>query len=148
MVLFYFLFLISCAPVRVACVGDSITYGSGIKGRDSLAYPQQLQKKLGKKYLTDAKKNIDDKNKFYEALDKAMMNYLKSILLFDNSEFNVKKLKEALLKKSVSLKTIDLVEDIFNNCQIARYTPFDQVEMDKDYSRALEVLSLIDKEIK
>jgi hypothetical protein len=105
-------------------------------------------KKLGKKYLTDAKKNIDDKNKFYEALDKAMMNYLKSILLFDNSEFNVKKLKESLLKKSVSLKTIDLLEDIFNNCQIARYTPFDQVEMDKDYSRALEVLSLIDKEIK
>lgn len=49
-ILFYFLFLISCAPVRVACVGDSITYGSGIKGRDSLAYPQQLQKKLGKKY--------------------------------------------------------------------------------------------------
>ncbi|MBT7076184.1 MAG: hypothetical protein HN930_00545 [Pelagibacterales bacterium] len=105
-------------------------------------------KKLGKKYLTDAKKNIDDKNKFYEALDKAMMNYLKSILLFDNSEFNVKKLKESLLKKSVSLKTIDLLDDIFNNCQIARYTPFDYVDMDKDYSRALEVLSLIDKEIK
>ena len=105
-------------------------------------------KKLGKKYLTDAKKNIDDKNKFYEALDKAMMNYLKSILLFDNSEFNVKKLKESLLKKSVSLKTIDLLENIFNNCQIARYTPFDYVDMDKDYSRALEVLSLIDKEIK
>ena len=45
-----FLFIISCAPVRVACIGDSITYGAGIKGRDSLAYPQQLQQKLGKKY--------------------------------------------------------------------------------------------------
>jgi len=34
------LFIISCAPVKVACLGDSITYGSGIEGRDSLAYPQ------------------------------------------------------------------------------------------------------------
>ena len=105
-------------------------------------------KKLGKKYLLDAKKNIDNKNKFYEALDKAMMNYLKSILLFDNREYNAKQVRESLLKRSVSLKTIDLLEDIFNNCQMARYTPFDYVDMDKDYSRALEIISLIDKEIK
>lgn len=46
-----FLF-VSCSSekIKLACVGDSITFGSGIKGRDSLAYPQQLQKKLGKKY--------------------------------------------------------------------------------------------------
>ena len=104
-------------------------------------------KKLGKKYLLDAKKNIENKNKFYEALDKALMNYLKSILLFDNSEYNAKKIRESLLKKSVSLKTIDLLDDIFNNCQMARYTPFDYVDMDKDYKRALELISLIDNEI-
>ena len=104
-------------------------------------------KKLGKKYLLDAKKNIENKNKFYEALDKALMNYLKSILLFDNSQYNAKKIRESLLKKSVSLKTIDLLDDIFNNCQMARYTPFDYVDMDKDYKRALELISLIDNEI-
>ena len=105
-------------------------------------------KKLGKKYLSDAKKNIDNKTKFYEALDKAMMNYLKSILLFDNSEYNAKKVRESLLNKSVSLKTINLLEDIFNNCQMARYTPFDTVDMDKDYRRALELITLINNEIK
>lgn len=42
--------LSSCSPTKIACVGDSITYGSGIKGRDSLSYPQQLQNMLGKKY--------------------------------------------------------------------------------------------------
>ena len=104
-------------------------------------------KKLGKKYLLDAKKNIENKNKFYEALDKALMNYLKSILLFDNTEYNAKKIRGSLLKKSVSLKTIDLLEDIFNNCQMARYTPFDYVDMDKDYRRAIELISLIDNEI-
>ena len=107
-----------------------------------------IAKKLGKKYLSDAKKNIDNKTKFYEALDKAMMNYLKSILLFDNSEYNAKKVRESLLNKSVSLKTINLLEDIFNNCQMARYTPFDTVDMDNDYKRALELITLINNEIK
>lgn len=35
--------------VRVACIGDSITYGSGIKDR-KMTYPAQLQKLLGDKY--------------------------------------------------------------------------------------------------
>lgn len=34
-------------PIRVACVGDSITYGSGIADRDHDGYPAQLGRKLG-----------------------------------------------------------------------------------------------------
>jgi lysophospholipase L1-like esterase len=37
-------------PIRVACIGDSITFGSGIDGRDSLSYPAQLQQLLGPGY--------------------------------------------------------------------------------------------------
>ncbi len=37
-------------PVRVACVGDSITFGSGIKDRDHQSYPAQLQAMLGGAY--------------------------------------------------------------------------------------------------
>lgn len=105
-------------------------------------------KKLGKKYLLDAKKNIDNKNKFYEALDKALMNYLKSILLFDNSEYNAKQIRNSLENRSINRKTIDALEEIFNNCQMARYTPFDHVDMEKDYLKSLDIISLIDKEIK
>ena len=36
--------------VRVACVGDSITYGSGLPAREHNAYPAQLQKLLGDGY--------------------------------------------------------------------------------------------------
>jgi acyl-CoA thioesterase-1 len=36
--------------VRVACVGDSITYGAGIENRDTNSYPAQLQKLFGDKY--------------------------------------------------------------------------------------------------
>lgn len=36
--------------IKVACVGNSITYGSGIKNRDKDSYPAQLQALLGDEY--------------------------------------------------------------------------------------------------
>lgn len=45
--------LLGCAdaaPKKIACVGDSITYGSGIKDRDNNSYPAQLQGILGSDY--------------------------------------------------------------------------------------------------
>lgn len=36
--------------IKVACVGNSITYGFGIKGRDSLSYPARLQQMMGSAY--------------------------------------------------------------------------------------------------
>lgn len=36
--------------IRVACVGDSITYGYGIKDRDHASYPAILQSLLGDQY--------------------------------------------------------------------------------------------------
>ena len=37
-------------PVKIACVGDSITYGYGIAGRAENCYPALLQKALGEGY--------------------------------------------------------------------------------------------------
>lgn len=37
-------------PQKVACVGDSITFGSGIKEREKNSYPAQLQQMLGSDY--------------------------------------------------------------------------------------------------
>lgn len=47
---FFAIYISNYAQTRIACVGNSITYGSGIVGRDSLSYPVQLQKMLGVKY--------------------------------------------------------------------------------------------------
>lgn len=38
-------------PVRVACIGNSITYGLGLADRERQAYPAQLQQMLGQDYL-------------------------------------------------------------------------------------------------
>ena len=38
--------------IRVACVGDSITFGSGIQDRNTNSYPAQLGRLLGEKWET------------------------------------------------------------------------------------------------
>lgn len=39
------------APIKVACIGNSITYGSGIDNRPLNSYPAQLQRMLGDKWI-------------------------------------------------------------------------------------------------
>lgn len=36
--------------VKVACIGDSVTYGTGIEDRETNSYPSQLQQMLGEDY--------------------------------------------------------------------------------------------------
>ena len=60
-ILLALLWLFSCSAVhakpqnkptiRVACVCNSITYGTGIEDREHFSYPVQLQKMLGDKYV-------------------------------------------------------------------------------------------------
>lgn len=42
---------VAAQPVRVACVGNSITYGTGIADREHFSYPAQLQQMLGNGYV-------------------------------------------------------------------------------------------------
>jgi len=37
-------------PIRIACIGDSITYGAGIRDRTRKSYPARLQQLLGDKF--------------------------------------------------------------------------------------------------
>lgn len=51
--LFLLLFFTSISfgqSIKVACVGNSVTYGAGIKDREVNSYPQQLQNLLGDSY--------------------------------------------------------------------------------------------------
>jgi lysophospholipase L1-like esterase len=48
--LFFAVLLQAADTIRVACVGNSITYGSGIKNRDTESYPAVLGQLLGANY--------------------------------------------------------------------------------------------------
>lgn len=104
-------------------------------------------KRLAKKYLLDAKSKLGSKNEFYESLDRALHNYLKSITLFDNSNYSKINIKKELEKRNIDPNIIEILNQLFNNCEMARYTPITNVEMESDYKTALDIISKIDKSI-
>lgn len=105
-------------------------------------------KKLAKKHLTQAMSNLGSKEKFYESLDRALHNYLKSIILFENRNYTKSNIEFELNKREVDKEIIKSLNKLFSNCEMARYTPITDVEMKSDYNKAIEIISKIDKELK
>ena len=104
--------------------------------------------KLARRYLSEAKKALGQKEAFYIALEKALHNYLKAKLHIETSEFTKDKIENLLLKRKVESETVDEFISLIENCELARYTPITQVEMQKDYDKAAKTISWIDKQIK
>ncbi len=45
-----FFSIVAAGPIKVACVGNSVSYGAGIAERETKSYPAQLQQMLGEDY--------------------------------------------------------------------------------------------------
>ncbi|WP_027076733.1 BatD family protein [Maribacter antarcticus] len=103
--------------------------------------------RLAKRYLSKAKKELGNKESFYVALEKALHNYLKAKLKIETSEFSKDKISELLLQKNVDEATINGFIALLKNCEAARYSQFSNVQMQQDYEKASEVISLIDKQV-
>ena len=101
--------------------------------------------KLARKYLSEAKKTLGNKEAFYVALEKALHNYLKAKLHIETSEFTKEKIKELLTSKNVEdVVTQDFIT-LLKSCEQARYAPSSNVIMQQDYEKAATVIAAIDK---
>ena len=103
--------------------------------------------KLAKKYLSTAKKNLGDKEAFYVALEKGLHNYLKAKLNIETTEFSKEKITEILSSKNVENDDIHGFITLLTSCEMARYSPFSNVQMQNDYEKASEVISKLDKQL-
>jgi len=103
--------------------------------------------KLARKYLSKAKKALGNKEAFYIALEKALHNYLKAKLKIETSEFSKDKIAALLSQKTVDQTTSEGFIGLLKNCEMARYSPFSQVQMQQDYDKASEVISYMDKQL-
>ena len=56
-------------------------------------------------------------------------------------------IENELKKRKIDADIIKTLNQLFNNCEMARYTPITNVEMESDYKTALEIISKIDKSI-
>ena len=104
--------------------------------------------RLAKKYLSEAKKALGQKEAFYIALEKAFHNYLKGKLHIETSDFNKEKIESLLTKRHVEKDVISEFISILENCELARYTPITQVTMKNDYEKSVKTISLIDKQLR
>ena len=107
----------------------------------------RLADKLAKKYLSEAKKNIGDKNRFYESLERALHNYLKAKIHIETSEFSKEKITTLLSDKGVETSVVDSFIELIKSCEMARYAPASNVIIQQDYDKAANVISLIDKQL-
>lgn len=103
--------------------------------------------KLARKYLSEAKKALGNKDAFYISLEKALHNYLKAKLKIETSEFSKDKIASLLSKKEIDETTIHAFVDLLKNCEMARYSPFSDVQMQQDYNKASETILSIDKKL-
>tara|TARA_X000000950_G_scaffold77553_2_gene97364 strand:+ start:21461 stop:23224 length:1764 start_codon:yes stop_codon:yes gene_type:complete len=103
--------------------------------------------RLAKKYLGEAKKNLRNKTLFYDALERALYNYLKAKLKIKTDDFSKEKISEMLGGKSLNQSEIKSFIDLLENCEIARYAPTTDAKMQQDFDQALKVISNIDKKL-
>jgi hypothetical protein len=107
----------------------------------------RVANRLAKKYLGEAKKNISDKSLFYDALERALYNYLKAKLKIKTDDFSKEKIMELLAVKNLSPMETSPFVALLENCEIARYSPATDVKMQQDFDQALKVISNIDKKL-
>ena len=103
--------------------------------------------KLAKKYLSQAKKQINNKEPFYVALEKAMHNFLKAKLHIETSEMSKDNIKVLLLTRNANPAAVDDFIALTENCEIARYAPSSSATIQKDYDKAVSIISDLEKQI-
>ena len=108
---------------------------------------QKRAQQLAKKYLSSAKKVIQDKAKFYEALERALHNYLKAKLKIETTELSKSKIQKLLNDKGIDKRISSEYVEVIENCERARYAPGSSINTKEDLEKSGELISKIDRQI-
>ena len=114
---------------------------------DPVTQKQRRAARLAKKYLSSAKKVLGDKENFYNALERALHNYLKAKLSIETAEFSKESIVTLLQQKNSSTETIADFISILEKCEAARYSPATAVSMQEDFDFTVQTITLLDREI-
>lgn len=116
--------------------------------QDEQQIKQRAANRLARKYLSSAKAQLNNQAAFYEALERALHNYLKAKLTIETQEFSKLKIKTLLAARQVSQTTATSFVELLENCEQARYAPGTAVNMNADYQSASSIIAILDKELK
>ena len=114
---------------------------------DPMTLRQKAANRLAKKYLSYAKKALGEKEVFYNALERALHNYLKAKLHIFTAEFSKARISSLLQDKEVNSAVIKDFVGLLEDCEAARYAPATSVRMQEDFDRASGLISKMDKQL-
>ena len=114
---------------------------------DPMTLRQKAANRLAKKYLSSAKKALGEKEVFYNALERALHNYLKAKLHIFTAEFSKARISSLLQDKEVNSAVIKDFVGLLEDCEAARYAPATSVRMQEDFDRASGLISKMDKQL-
>lgn len=115
--------------------------------RDVFGNRIKMNNRLAKKYLSEAKKQINNKEPFYVALEKAMHNFLKAKLHIETSEMSKDNIQELLLSRKANPQAVNDFIALTENCEIARYAPSSSATIQHDFDKAAAIISELEKQI-
>jgi hypothetical protein len=107
----------------------------------------KMNNRLAKKYLSEAKKQINNKEPFYVALEKAMHNFLKAKLHIETSEMSKSNIQELLISRNASPETVTDFINLTENCELARYALTSSSTIQQDFDKAVLIISDLEKQI-
>jgi hypothetical protein len=142
--LFYMLLLL---PLIAIPIGVFIGKRNTKRNNDIAGNKTRKAERLAKKYLSKAQKQLGKKEAFYEALERALHNYLKAKLGIETSEISKERITELLENKKVKTSTIHQFIEVLKSSDFARYTPFTAMQMKEEFERAKEVIIQLDKQL-
>ena len=116
--------------------------------RDVFGNRLKMNNRLAKKYLSEAKKQLANKEAFYVSLEKAMHNFLKAKLQIETSEMSKDKITEILLSKNANQETVSQFIMLTENCEFARYAPSSETAIQQDFDKAVTIISDLEKQLK
>ncbi len=115
------------------------------KRKSSFTETQRVQHKEIDKMINTAKESLNDKNVFYDLIEKAVYKtlLLKFSLNIDN--LNKEKIKSTLRVKGIDEKNISKIIQLIENCENAKYSRSSNSIMNNDLNTAKEIINLIQK---
>lgn len=142
--LFYALMALPFAliPVLIIARRKKQAYDSDVVGSRI-----RTNSRLAKKYLSDAKKHMGNKEPFYIALEKALHNFLKAKLNIETSDMSKSNIQELLLSRNADAETVNGFIKLMDSSEFARYAPSSGTAMQQDYESAVAVITKLEKQI-
>ncbi|WP_297515102.1 BatD family protein [Flavobacterium sp.] len=114
---------------------------------DTLGKSIRMKKALVKRYLSEAGTYLQSKGPFYDALERALHNFLKAKLLLETTEMQKETIRELLVQRKADSTTVAEFIQLLESCEMARFAPSSATAIQNDYDTAIRLITELEKQL-